>query len=168
LGEQEGRTQGLEVGKTEGLAVGRAEGLRDYEAKIRSWDDLLRATVEKRHQALSDMEDLLVELVGEALHKCLQREAQVRPEIVVDLSKAVLQKAHDRVSLRIHLNPEDVERVDAVKSQLKLSVGAGELVLVPDGRVEKGGCLLETEAGSVDARLGTLASQAQEALKSGM
>jgi flagellar assembly protein FliH len=114
------------------------------------------------------MESLLVELVGEALHKCLQREAQERPMMVVDLSKAALQRAHDRVRLRIHLNPEDVEQVNAAKSQLQLSVGAGDLELVPDGRIEKGGCLLETEAGSVDARLGTLASQAQEALKSGM
>jgi len=166
-GEQAGREQGLEAGKIEGLASGRAEGLREYEAKVRSWDDLLRSATENRKQAISDMEDTLVELVGEALHKCLQREAQERPAVVVDLVRAVLQKAHDRVSLRIHLNPEDVERVNSVKSDLKLSVGAGDLVLVPDGRVEKGGCLLETEAGSVDARLGTLASQAQDALKSG-
>jgi flagellar assembly protein FliH len=167
LGEQAGREQGLEAGKADGLVAGRAEGLREYDAKIRSWDDLLRSAAENRKQAISDLEDLLVELVGEALHKCLQRETQERPAIVVDLVRAVLQKAHDRVSLRIHLNPEDVERVNSVKSELKLSIGAGDLVLVPDGRVEKGGCLLETESGSVDARLGTLASQAQDALKSG-
>lgn len=168
LGEQAGRALGLETGKSEGLAAGRLEGLKEYESKIRSWDGLFKTASEQRHQALSDMEALLVDLVGEALHKCLQREAQVRPAMVVDLAKAALQKAHDRIQLRIHLNPEDVERVHAVKSQLQLSVGAGELELVPDGRVEKGGCLLETEAGSVDARLGTMASQAQEVLKSGM
>jgi flagellar assembly protein FliH len=167
-GEQEGRLQGLESGKSEGLALGRAEGLREYQSKIQAWDALFKSASEQRHVALSGMEELLVDLVGDALHRCLQREAQARPAMVVELVQAVLQKAHDRSRLRVHLNPEDLERVQSAKTELQLSVGAGEVELVPDSRIEKGGCLLETEAGSVDARLGTLASQAQEALKSGM
>jgi flagellar assembly protein FliH len=70
--------------------------------------------------------------------------------------------------LKVHLNPEDVSRVETVKNELQLSIGAGDLQIVPDGRIEKGGCLVETEAGSMDARLGVLSAQAQDALKSSM
>jgi flagellar assembly protein FliH len=165
---QEGRAQGLETGKGEGLALGRSEGLREYQAKILAWDNLFKSAADQRHTALDDMDSLLVDLVGDALHRCLRREAQERPAMVVEMVRMVLQKAHDRVRLRVHLSPEDISLVEAAKGELQLSVGAGSIELVPDGRVEKGGCLLETEAGSVDARLGVLASQAQEALKSGM
>jgi flagellar assembly protein FliH len=166
--EQAGRLQGLEAGKAEGLNLGKVEGLKEYQSKIMAWDAMFRTASEQRHAAVADLEGLLVDLVGDALHRCLQNEAKTRPAMVLDMVRSVLQKAHDRSKLRIHLNPEDVQRVQQAKAQLQLSVGAGELELVPDNRVEKGGCLLETEAGSVDAQLGTMASQAQEALKSGM
>ena len=86
--------------------------------------------------------------------------------MVVEFSREALSKAQDRVHLKLHLNPEDLREVELQKDQLKLSVGAGHLELVPDARIEKGGCLLETEAGSVDVRLPTLVSQAKEALSS--
>lgn len=166
--EAAGRVSGLEAGKAEGLSLGKAEGLKEYQLKISAWDQLFRSASEQRRAAVGDLEDVLVDLVGEALHRCLQREAAERPGMVVDLVRSVLKRAQDRTKLRIHLSPDDVQRVNEARSQLQLSVGAGDLELVPDNRIEVGGCLLETEAGSVDARLGTLAAQAQDALKSGM
>jgi len=166
--EQDGKAEGLSVGRVEGLAAGQVEGKAQYEGLIREWDGLLSSTLSERRKALADMEPLLVDLVGDALLKCLRREALERPELVVELVGQSIRMAHDKVRLRIHLHPADVERVGRVRHELQLSVGAGELELVPDGRIEQGGCLLETEAGSVDARLGTLVSQAQDAIRTGV
>jgi len=103
-------------------------------------------------------------LTAQALHQCLRNEAKINKEMVGGLVEETLKKAHDRVRLIVHLNPSDAGEVEAQKSRLKLSVGAGELEIVPDARIEQGGCLLETEAGWVDARLSTIASQAKSAL----
>jgi len=166
--EQEGKAEGLSAGRAEGLEAGKAEGKAQYESKVREWDGLISSTLSERRKALADMEPLLVDLVGDALLKCLRREALERPGLVVELVGQSIRMAHDKVRLRIHLHPGDVDRVERVRQELQLSVGAGDLELVPDGRIEQGGCLLETEAGSVDARLGTLVSQAQDALRTGV
>jgi flagellar biosynthesis/type III secretory pathway protein FliH len=47
-------------------------------------------------------------------------------------------------------------------------VGAGELELIADARVDRGGCLLETEGDTVDVRLNTVVNQLKESLTSEM
>lgn len=163
----EGRHEGMEAGKLEGAEIGRQDGLKAYSEAIQKWSGVLEATLVQRNQLLGEMKPLLVELVGEALHRCLKRKAESDNQMVVEMVREALQKAQDRVHLKLHLNPADVDEVRGQSERLKLSVGAGHLELVPDSRIERGGCVLETEAGSVDARLATVVGQAKDALAQG-
>jgi flagellar assembly protein FliH len=166
--EEEGRKQGLEKGLQQGLEKGREEGRQFYAESIKKWNGMAEETLAERKKLLGELQPILVELVGEALHRCLQKEAKRHHQMVLDLAQEVIKKTQDQVHLKLHLNPEDVEEVEAQKEQLQLSVGAGELEIVPDARIERGGCVLETEAGSVDARLTTVVDQVKESLNQGM
>jgi len=165
---EEGRKEGLAKGLEEGLVKGREKGLEEYSSAIKKWYDLFEKTVEERKNAMADLKPLLVELVGETLYRCLKDESKKGSQVVLELAREALAKAQDLVHLRLHLNPEDVEEVRAQKERLQLSVGAGQMELVPDARIEKGGCVLETEAGSVDVRLSTVVSQIKDSLSLGM
>jgi flagellar assembly protein FliH len=161
-----GRQEGLEKGRIEGFEKGKSEGQQTYSGLITKWDGLLKETTNERKKLLVEMKPILVDLLGEALHNCLKKEAKRHGQMVVEFVEEALKKAQDSVHLKLHLNPEDVEEVEAQKERLQLSVGIGELELVPDARVERGGCLLETEAGSVDVRLSTIVNQMTESLSS--
>ena len=163
---ESGKKEGLEKGRLEGLEKGRLEGLKEYSTQIQKWDGLFQEAVVERKRLLGEMRPLLVELVGEALHRCLKQEADRSP-MVVGFVEEALKKAQDRVHLKVRLNPEDAKEVEAKREELQLSVGAGALELVPDARIERGGCLLETEAGSVDARLATVVEQVKDSLRVG-
>ncbi len=165
---EEGRRQGVEKGRQEGMEKGREEGRQVYVEAVKKWNGMAEGAAQERKRLLGEMQPILVELVGEALHKCLQKEAKRHHQMVLDLAQEVIKKAQDQVHLKLRLNPEDVEEVEAQKEQLQLSVGAGDLEIVPDARIERGGCILETEAGSVDARLSTVVDQVKESLKEGM
>jgi flagellar assembly protein FliH len=165
---EEGRKTGFEKGQQEGVEKGRVEGQQSYAEALKKWNHVLEETTAERKKLLGEMQPILVELVGEALHRCLAKEAKRHHEMVLDFAQEVIKKAQDQVHLKMHLNPEDVEEVEAQKEQLQLSVGAGELELVPDARIERGGCVLETEAGSVDARLSTVVDQVKESLSQGL
>jgi flagellar assembly protein FliH len=164
-GRVEGLKEGREKGYQEGFDKGRAEGLETYSGLVEKWGHLLQETADERKKHLVEIQPMLVDLVGEALSRCLRKEAEYNRQMVVEFVQEALKKAQDRVHLKVHLNPEDVNEVEANKGRLKLSVGVGELEIVPDMRIEKGGCLLETEAGSVDVRLGTVISQMKDALR---
>ncbi len=163
-GRQEGLKDGLKKGLEEGFVKGRDEGNREYSDRIKKWNDLSEGLASERKKILGDMQPILVELLGEALYRCLKDEGVKNGQLAVALAQEALKKAQDRVNLKLHLNPEDIEEVKTQKERLQLSVGAGQLELVPDARIEKGGCLLETEAGSVDTRLSTVVTQVKDSL----
>ena len=163
-GRQEGLKDGLKKGLEEGFTKGRDEGSREYSEAIKKWGDLSETLASERKKILADMQPILVELLGDALYRCLKDESKKNSRMVVEFAQEALKKAQDRVHLKLRLNPEDIEEVKAQKERLQLSVGAGELELVPDARIEKGGCLLESEAGSVDTRLSTVVSQLKDSL----
>jgi flagellar biosynthesis/type III secretory pathway protein FliH len=119
--------------------------------------------VAQRKGVLSDLKPFLLELVQEGLRRCLKREAD-SGGLVGQFAQEALQKALDRVHLRFHLNPQDVKELESRRGELAALSGSRELEIVADPRVERGGVLLETEAGSVDARIGTVVDRLKGAL----
>ena len=162
---ENGRQEGLEKGRKEGFEKGREEGRQTYDELVRKWNGLLEGIAFERKKRMGELQPLLVELVSKALSLCLKKEAENSSNLVLGLTEEVLRKAQDRVHLKLHLNPADIAEVEDQKTRLQLSVGAGALELVADGRIEKGGCVLETEAGSVDARLSTVVNQIKNSLQ---
>ncbi len=158
-----GRKEGHELGYQAGLTAGQEEGKKTYSGVVNDLNSVFQKTVEERKKLLGEMKPLLIELVGEALQACLKKKAK-NGAIVVHFVEEALKKALGRTKLMVHLNPADVEAVEAEVQNLQLAVGAGEIELVPDARIEQGGCLLETEAGSVDAQIPTVVSQVKAAL----
>ena len=161
---EEGRKEGLALGQPEGFEAGREDGKRTYSEIIGKWNSLLAETILERKRILGEIRPILVDLVGESLHRCLKKEAKRQTHLVIEMVEEVLKKAQDRVLLKLHLNPEDVEEVETQKERLQLLVGAGEIEMVSDARIERGGCVLETEAGSVDGQLSTVVSQVKDSL----
>jgi flagellar assembly protein FliH len=161
---ESGKKDGFSEGYKEGLEKGRVEGQQKFSAGIQKWEEALNQVVVERKRLLAEMRPILADLASQSLHQCLKKEAQLDRQMVVRIVEETLKKAHDRVHLKAHLNPEDVREVEAQKGKLLLSVGMSELEIMPDGRIEPGGCLLETEAGSVDARISTIATQVKQAL----
>jgi flagellar assembly protein FliH len=165
---EEGQKEGFEKGRPEGFEKGREDGQQTYSEAIKKWNDLLAETILERKRLLGEFQPILIDLVGTALYRCLKKEAKRHGQLVVEMVQEVLKKAQDRVLLKLHLSPEDVEEVEGQKERLQLSVGAGEIEIIPDARIERGGCLLETEAESVDGRLATIVEQVKNSLGDGI
>lgn len=161
--EAAGRQEGHAAGYEAGMGEGKQEGLKAYSGVVENLSSVFQKAVEERKELLGEMKPMLVELVGEALQACLKKKAK-NGQIVVHFVEEALKKAQGRVKLVAHLHPADVEAVETQMESLQLSVGAGEIELVPDARIEQGGCLLETEAGSIDTQLSTVVAQVKDAL----
>jgi flagellar assembly protein FliH len=163
----QGYKEGFERGKPEGFSQGEVDGKNSYSESIRNFNGLMESLTAERKNLVGDLQPLLVELVGEALKKCLNKQAK-KGKLVVNLVHEALLKAQDRVHLKLHLNPDDINEIEAHRNELQLTVGAGEMDLVADARIERGGCLLDTEGGTVDVRLNTVVDQVKESLTSEM
>jgi flagellar assembly protein FliH len=163
MAKEQGHKEGFDNGRQDGFTQGEIEGKNSYSDLIKNLNGLMGNLTTERKKIVADLQPLIVELVGEALKRCLNKEAE-NGTLIIGFVREALSKAQDKVQLNLHLNPDDIAEIEAQKKQLQLTVGAGEMELVADARVERGGCLLETEGGSIDVRLNTVVEQMKESL----
>ena len=84
----------------------------------------------------------------------MHREIQADPEIIQTLIRVALSHVAEKSAVTVHLHPTDYNYV--LERRAELSDGdtvAGEIVLLADKSIERGGCLIQTECGEIDARI---------------
>lgn len=117
-----------------------------------------------REQIRRAAEGDVINLVKHALNLILGEIGAPHPDALKAAFQRALNEARPLGALRVHLHPEDAELLGPHwPAQVESQIGQS-LVLVPDTIVHRGGCLIEGEHGSVDARIETQATLVAEAL----
>jgi type III secretion system HrpE/YscL family protein len=126
---------------------GRAEGLARAGAA-------LVAAAAARDRRLAGAEREVVALALDVARKVLGRELAQDRSAVADLAAQALAVARDRREVTLRVNPEDADAIRAAAGRLgALLARAPGLDVREDPAVERGGAVVETEAGRVDARV---------------
>jgi len=122
-----------EDARREGEEAGRAEAA----ATLLEAKQILEQT---RTQA----EPALVALAAKAARRVVRAELKQSPEQIVAIVREVLDRARRATSLTLRAHPADLPLLAKV---------AASAELVADDSLERGGCVLVSELGEVDARL---------------
>lgn len=128
------------------------EGL---ETALSELNHALLEAQERRDAALGGAERDLLRLAVKLAEKIIGREIERDDAALADIVSAALRHARQQESLTVRVNPSDLPRVQAHRERLDPSGRARFIDLVPDPRVAQGGCVIEGESGTVDARLDT-------------
>ncbi len=121
---------------------------------LKKWNEQL-ALLEKEMSAIrKEMEEATVPLVLAALRKIIGRELEINPQAIVDVVVTALKRVSQQHKIVIHVNPSDLEIVDQYRQRLKdVFEHLHSLTISPRADVEKGGCIIETETGILNAQL---------------
>lgn len=125
------------------------------EAALGELNRLVVAATEQRDQSLANAERDLLRLSVRIAEKIIGGELRSEPETIRQIVSTALRTARQQESLTVRVNPADAEVVQRFRQQLSSSARAQYIDIVPDPRVTPGGCIIETEAGTVDAQLET-------------
>ena len=143
----EGAQEERERIRADAAEQGRAEGLARAGAA-------LVAAAAARDRRLAGAEREVVALALDVARKVLGRELAQDPGAVADLAAQALAVARDRREVTLRVNPEDADAIRAAAGRLgALLARAPGLDVREDPAVERGGAVVETEAGRVDARV---------------
>jgi flagellar assembly protein FliH len=124
------------------------------QAMMRRYADAILEIGKLRRTLYSQAEHQVVKLALEVARKIVHREVQVDREIVQTLIRIALSHVIVKSAVTIHVNPADYSYVvEQHSGSMRSGAGEREMVLVADRSVERGGCLIETECGDVDARI---------------
>jgi type III secretion system HrpE/YscL family protein len=120
------------------------------------------AAARARDAAESELRVLAVKIA----EKILGRELSQRAEAVNDVVGKALAHAGDPRDVLVRVNPADLEAIERGKTRLVEKVRSARAVTFRgDETVSRGGCIVETELGVVDARLSTQLEAIERALR---
>lgn len=142
----------------EAVAAGRAEGAARAAA-------LVASAAAERERLVAAAGPELARLAVDIARKVLGRELALDPGAVVEIAAQAIAAARDRRELILRVNPEDAAAVRAAEGRLAGLALAAPLEIVEDPRVDRGGAVLDTEAGRVDARVETQLAELSRALE---
>ncbi len=145
-------TDGFEKGKEEGFEAGKEEMVNlILEAK-----NVLSQVLKERELLLRSIEPEVAKLAVRIAEKIIKYQVDLDQEAVVSMIRAALDTVKQREEVIIKVNQEDYyyakEKRDVFASMVE---GLKTLDIVVDSGVDRGGCIIETNLGNVDARIST-------------
>ncbi|MDP2266554.1 MAG: FliH/SctL family protein [Thiobacillus sp.] len=141
------RDAAREAGYAEGLAAGRVEGEQACK-RMKELAESFASTLDNLNFRLADM---VLELALDVSRQVVLAELSVHPEHILDVvNMALKQMAETSREARLLLNPEDAV---LVRPHLDQVLDKNRLRIVEDVRIVRGGCLIETPQGDLDATL---------------
>ncbi len=156
-----------------GEEVGRAQVGAELKAQWEIESDTLRAEVralvdgiiQARRTLWEAQEAEMVGFVLDIARQVIKTEISQNPEIVTHVLQNALRRVTDKENVRIRVSVADAGLVRSQRDDL-ISVldGLKNLEIVDDRRVGPGGCVIETNAGTIDAKIETQLAEVERAL----
>lgn len=148
--------EGLKEGKKDGYDSGKEEVNRliDRSHKI------LEAVLNRREQILNETEEQIIQLVLLMTRKVVKVMSENQKSVVMANVLSALKKVKARGDVTIRVNLEDVKlTTEHIKDFTEQVESVSGITVVEDSSVEKGGCIVETDFGAIDARISSQLSE---------
>ena len=150
------RKQGKEEGRLEGWAEGQAEAKRLAEQFHR----IINAAIEKRNEIIDESETQLINLVLQIAKKVVKVISENQKNVVINNCVQAIRKLKSRGNVVIRVNLEDVKlTTEHIDDFMGMVEAVKAITVMEDTSVDRGGCIIETDFGRLDARI---ASQLKE------
>ncbi|WP_420421456.1 HrpE/YscL family type III secretion apparatus protein [Simkania sp.] len=101
-----------------------------------------------------DLQKMILPLALKAAKKIVGRELETTPETIVDIVRQTLKPVTQNHHIKIYMNKKDREILEEKKQELKKSLELVQTFVIEEREdVSPGGCIIETEAGIINASL---------------
>ncbi|MDR0331563.1 MAG: hypothetical protein LBH93_07645 [Chitinispirillales bacterium] len=153
----------FEKGKAEGMAAGEQAGhdkaKAAFDVELKKHKDqvakFLKQLEDSKKAMINGLEHILLRFCVELTKKIVSLELTTNPEIITATIKKALALIADKDNILIRVAPGDMEAASGNKDFLSTVTERLENVRIEeDARIGKGGCIIESNSGMVDARLG--------------
>lgn len=148
--------QAYNQGYSQGYNEAKSKLEQEYHQKIQELQEQIKNMLNLKESLVKEMEKDIVELAIKVAEKVINKKIEEEPELVSNYLIELLPKIEQARNITIWINPNEIEYVRLSKEKFKNLVEDVENInIAPDSRIEKGGCIIETNFGKIDARIST-------------
>lgn len=161
--EQKIKSEASEQGYKNGYNEGCASGEEEMNRLIERLHKMIEAVMLRREEILKETEQQIVELVILMTRKVVKIISETQKTTIMSNVLAALKKVRTRGEVTLHVNVEDLKLTTANVSEfIKRVENVDGIKVVEDSTVEKGGCIVETDFGAIDARISSQLSELED------
>lgn len=142
--ERDAFVKGYEQGERAGNEAAAQRG----EAILRRLTQTIEELTTLRAQMIHQTERQMVQLALAVARRVVHREVSLDQDLLVAMARVALDRLGESAQVTIRLNPEEYAATGAARvAQLT----AANVTVLPDARVQRGGCRVESNLGALDA-----------------
>ncbi len=160
---------GFHEGREAGQVAAQAEARRTQDAQSAEGRAHLQTLIDAigaaRQELWDAQESEMVSFVLQIARQVVKTEVTQNPEVVANVLQNALRRVTDKDHVRIRVSLPDAAQVRGMREDLlNLMDGVRNLEIVDDRRIGQGGCVVETNAGTIDAKIETQLDEVERAL----
>lgn len=148
-------------GFAQGEKAGQEAASQRAEAMVRRLTETLQELTQLRAQMIHQTERQMVELSLAVARRVVHREVSLDADLLIAMARVALERLGDAAQITVRLNPEDHQLAGAGRTS---ELTASNVSVVPDGRIPRGGCRVESEMGILDAGIDAQIQEIAQAL----
>jgi len=155
--------------REEGLREGREEALAALTPGLEALSQAAEAVRADQYARAERLEAHAVDLALFLAEKVIGGALAVQPERVVEAVRGALRAIVERERITILVHPEDLELVRGAMDDIRTTLGGIEHCEVQaERRVSRGGAVVRTPDGDIDARVETKLQRAREVVEAAL
>ena len=141
-------------GYNEGHEQGFMEGQNEVNRLVERVHKIVESVMVRREEILCETEQQIVELVLLMTRKVVKIISENQKTVVLSNVLAALKKIRTRGNITLRVNTEDLKLTTAhVDEFIKRIENVNGISVIEDSSVDRGGCIVETDFGAIDARI---------------
>ncbi|AHH03265.1 Flagellar assembly protein fliH [Borrelia nietonii YOR] len=153
-------------GRNEGYDAGFKKGCEDFDKVLGKLNSMISALVAKRKEIFESSEEHIMNLVMQIAVKVVKKIIDSQKGVVIENVNEALKKIKSKTNIIIRVNLDDIDVVSHQKQEFISKFDFIEnLEVVEDVNIGKGGCVIETDFGEIDARISSQLDRIEEKFK---
>ncbi|MCI0416135.1 type III secretion system stator protein SctL [bacterium] len=127
-----------------------------YQEGLAQTTELMVKARTEQEQFIKNANRDLMDLAFKIAEKIIGKQLEMEPETIIGIVKQAMQTVRQSKQLTIRVHPEDAKILKENEEELQETLGRQRILdVVEDKKVHRGGCIIESEIGTVEAQLQT-------------
>ena len=155
--------EAYKTGFDEGREKGYEEGNLEAQRLIDRLHVILDRIMDKRQEILDNTEQQIVELVLLMARKVVKVISENQRNVVMSNVLQALRKVKGRGDVIVRVNLADVKlTTEHTKDFMRAVENIQNITVAEDSSIDRGGCIIETDFGAIDARISSQLSELEQ------
>ena len=143
-----------EKGLSDGIRKGRELEKNKTLQTLQAMSVIVKEMSALKKNTLENLEGEIVQLSLAVAEKVIHIEATTNREVIRGVLKEAIKNIGDRENMKIRVHPQDFQFMIEIKNDFLQSFdGIRNMTFAEDESIQRGGAIIETVCGEVDARL---------------